>query len=46
VEEKDYASARLVLKKALEAPAAPGRELADSGRRAEIRELRSQLDER
>ena len=45
VEEKDYASARQALTKAMEAPARPGRELADSGRRAEIRELLIQLDE-
>lgn len=45
VEEKDYDSARQALTKAMEAPARPGRELADSGRRAEIRELLSQLDE-
>ena len=43
--EKDYVSARLALKKAMEAPARPGRELADSGRRAEIGKLRRQLDE-
>ena len=45
VEEKDYDSARQMLTKAMDAPARPGRELADSGRRAEIRELLSQLDE-
>jgi tetratricopeptide (TPR) repeat protein len=45
VEEKDYAAARQALTKAMEAPARPGRELADSGRRAEIRALLSQLDE-
>lgn len=45
VEEKDYDSARLALTRAMEANARPGREVADSGRRAEIRQLLSQLDE-
>lgn len=45
VEEKDYDSARQALTKAMQAPARPGRELADSGRRAEITELLNQLDE-
>jgi tetratricopeptide (TPR) repeat protein len=45
VDEKEYDSARQALTKAMEAPARQGRELADSGRRAEIRELLSQLDE-
>ncbi len=45
VEEKDYESARQVLTKAMQATARPGRELADTGRRAEISELLSQLDE-
>ncbi|MBT7799032.1 MAG: hypothetical protein HN556_19330 [Gammaproteobacteria bacterium] len=45
VEEKDYDSARQALMKAMQAPARPGRELADSGRRAEITELLNQLDE-
>lgn len=45
VEEKDYDSARQALMKAMQAPARPERELADSGRRAEITELLNQLDE-
>ena len=37
--EKRYAEARVVLEKALAAPDRPGRELADSGRRAEVKAL-------
>ncbi|MGV0035079.1 MAG: tetratricopeptide repeat protein [Candidatus Azotimanducaceae bacterium WSBS_2022_MAG_OTU7] len=45
VKEEAYDSARQALTKAMEATPRPGRELADSGRRAEIRKLLSQLNE-
>ena len=37
--EKRYAEAQVALEKALKAPDRPGRELADSGRRAEVKAL-------
>ena len=37
--EKRYAEAEVLLEKALKAPDRPGRELADSGRRAEVKAL-------
>ena len=39
------AEARQALEKALQAPPRPGRELADAGRREEIRHLLSQLEQ-
>mgnify|MGYP003508836092 FL=1 len=46
--EKRYSEARVVLEKALVAPDRPGREVADSGRRAEVKALlakvQSELD--
>ncbi|HWR80087.1 MAG TPA: hypothetical protein VN303_07810 [Pseudomonas sp.] len=46
--EKRYSEARIVLEKALVAPDRPGREVADSGRRAEVKALlakvQSELD--
>ncbi len=46
--EKRYSEARVVLEKALAAPDRPGREVADSGRRAEVKALlakvQSELD--
>lgn len=44
-EQGDYASARRYLDKALDAPDRPGRALADSGRRDEIRALLARVDE-
>ena len=38
-EESDYGQAIQVLKKALNAPARPGREIADTGRKEEIKQL-------
>jgi tetratricopeptide (TPR) repeat protein len=38
-QEKRYSEARVVLEKALAAPDRPGREVADKGRRAEVRAL-------
>lgn len=43
IEQKEYDKARQVLNKALRAPARPGRELADTGRREEIRQLLAEL---
>ncbi len=39
VQQKDYAAAKKVLMHALDAPQRPGREIADGGRRQEIRQL-------
>ncbi len=39
IEEDDYAQAVQVLERALNAPARPGRELADAGRKEEIKQL-------
>ena len=39
LDAENYAEARVHLDKALKAPARPGRELADSGRRQEIQAL-------
>ncbi|MEX0943786.1 MAG: tetratricopeptide repeat protein [Pseudomonadales bacterium] len=44
VNQKEYDRARLVLIKALAADARPGRELADNGRRNEIRQLLARID--
>lgn len=41
----DYAGAERYLRKALQAPARPGRKLADEGRRGEIRELLNKIAE-
>lgn len=46
VEEKEYAEAKAALLKAMAAPARPGRELADRGRRMEIRQLLDELSEK
>ena len=45
-EEKEYDEARVALQKALLAPARPGREIADKGRREEITALLGQIDNR
>jgi tetratricopeptide (TPR) repeat protein len=44
VQQKDYTSARRVLQHALEAPQRPGREVADYGRRQEIKALLEKID--
>lgn len=44
VKEKEYARARSALQKALAAPARPGREIADDGRRGEIADLMATID--
>lgn len=44
-EEKEYARAKERLERALGAPPRPGRELADSGRREEIRALLARVNE-
>lgn len=44
IDQGDRAGARPYLEKALQAPARPGRELADRGRREEVRNLLAQLD--
>jgi tetratricopeptide (TPR) repeat protein len=44
LQQKDYAAARLAFEKALAAPDRPGRVLADTGRRLEIRERLERLD--
>jgi len=41
----DYSNAERYLRKALQAPARPGRKLADEGRRGEIRELLNKIAE-
>lgn len=41
--DKRYAEARVVLEKALAAPDRPGREVADAGRRAEVKALLSKV---
>jgi tetratricopeptide (TPR) repeat protein len=46
VNQKEYAAARKVLNKALGAKARPGRELADRGRRKEIRALLQRIEEK
>jgi tetratricopeptide (TPR) repeat protein len=43
VEQKEYAQARSYLQKALQAPARPGREVADEGRRGEISTLLARI---
>ncbi len=43
-EEEDWEAARQALLHALEAPARPGRDLADRGRRQEIEQLLSKID--
>ncbi len=43
VEQKEYAQARTYLQKALQAPARPGREVADEGRRGEINALLTRI---
>lgn len=43
-EQGDYAAARRHLEAALHAPGRPGRELADQGRRGEIRDLLGKID--
>jgi len=45
-EQHEYAAALEHLRKALDAPARPGREVADEGRRQEIRELVSKVQTR
>jgi tetratricopeptide (TPR) repeat protein len=44
IDEKEYDQARSYLQKALAAPARPGRELADQGRRKEINELLARIE--
>lgn len=44
--QKRYAEARTALQKALAAPARPGREVADAGRREEARALLAQVEEK
>jgi tetratricopeptide (TPR) repeat protein len=44
VQQKDYASAKKVLLHALEAPQRPGREVADYGRRQEIKALLAKIE--
>ncbi|MFK8049004.1 MAG: tetratricopeptide repeat protein [Halioglobus sp.] len=44
IEEKDFASARIHLERALAAPARPGREIADEGRRADVQASLLKLD--
>jgi tetratricopeptide (TPR) repeat protein len=44
LDEKEYDQARTYLQKALAAPARPGRELADQGRRKEINELLARIE--
>lgn len=44
-EEGDYASALEYLERALRAPPRPGRQLADSGRRAEIQALIAKIEQ-
>lgn len=41
-----YAQAREALNKALQAPARPGREVADAGRREDIRQLQADIDKK
>lgn len=43
IEQKEYAQARSYLQKALRAPARPGREVADEGRRGEINTLLARI---
>jgi tetratricopeptide (TPR) repeat protein len=43
IEQKEYAQARAYLQKALQAPARPGREVADEGRRGEINTLLARI---
>ena len=46
MKQGDYRKADAVLHHALEAPARPGREIGDKGRRGEVRELLTQLDQK
>ncbi|WP_207063362.1 hypothetical protein [Motiliproteus sp. SC1-56] len=46
VAQQEYGAARKALERALAAPQRPGRELADQGRRQEIRNLLAQIDDK